>query len=334
MASANKSTRKRTPDSHVDDSSGVPTPKRTCERNSNVEDVNDQKKKMIQSQLKEDNPAAVLALSKLLSCDACNSILRVPILICDRSHKICNLCWIEDDNCTVEGCRERLVLGKPLSAELAQVIHTMKLPLQCWNSKNGCPKVGNLEEVREHEIECEFRFVEAWFAGVYGTGTMFKDLLCIMAQKVKKFDGKWQPYHDEHNGFYRFLTEPDGHIFCIDLDASDESLFKAHAVVIGGRHVANKYRVKLRLYSSEMESTLTHHGPVFPVDFEEPYNNKEAFIVDKKKFALFNKGSARFGDHNKGKNGEIIVPIMVNIIKKELDIPKEDSSTLVDKDVK
>ena len=79
MASANNSTRKRTPDNSVGDSSGAPTPKRTCDSNSNVEDVNDQKKKMIQSQLKDDNPAAALAL------------LRVPILICDRSHKICNL---------------------------------------------------------------------------------------------------------------------------------------------------------------------------------------------------------------------------------------------------
>ena len=45
-------------------------------------------------------------------------------------------------------------------------------------------------------------------------------------------------------------------------------------------------------------------------------------------------GFDRFGNHNKDKNGEIIIPIMVKIIKKELDIPKEDSSTPVDKNVK
>ena len=39
------------------------------------------------------------------------------------------------------------------------------------------------------------------------------------------------------------------------------------------------------------------------------------------------------GDHNKDKNGEIIVPITVKIIKKELNIPKEVSGTPVDMDV-
>merc|ERR1719188_2871852 len=124
-----------------------------------------------------------------------------------------------------------------------------------------------------------------------------------------------------NNGFYRFCLGPDGHIFCIDLDATNESLFKAHALVIGGEHVAHKYRVELRLYSSEMESTHTYHGPVFSVDVDEPWESKEAFIVEKKRFALFNQGFHRFGKHNTNKDGEFNIPIMVKIIKKELNIP-------------
>ena len=97
-------------------------------------------------------------------------------------------------------------------------------------------------------------------------------------------------------------------------------------MVIGGEHVANKCRVELRLYSSEMASTHTYHGPVYSVDFKNPWVDKEAFSIDKKKFALFNGGFDHFGNHNKDKNGEIHVPIMVKIIKKELDIPQKNQA--------
>ena len=117
---------------------------------------------------------------------------------------------------------------------------------------------------------------------------------------------------------------PGGHIFCIILDASKRHIFKALTAVIGGEHVANKYRVEIRLSSSEKEFTTTHHGPVFSVDAIDPWNREDIFTVEKKKFAIFNKGYEYFGDHNKDKNGKITIPISVKIIKKELGIPKGD----------
>ena len=57
MASANNTARKRTPDSNVDDSGGVPIPKRTRDKNCNIEDMNGQKEEVIQSL--KDNPAQV-----------------------------------------------------------------------------------------------------------------------------------------------------------------------------------------------------------------------------------------------------------------------------------
>merc|ERR1712213_36248 len=149
----------------------------------------------------------------------------------------------------------------------------MKLPVGCKNRKNGCPKMGEEKEMEDHEIECEHRCVKVWFAD--DCGDTFKDLLCHMKEQVKELGGRWLPFprmpfnentengdrnddsgddeedEDNDNGFYRFCLGPDGHIFCIDLDAASESLFKAHAFVIGGEHVAHKYRVELRLYSSE-----------------------------------------------------------------------------------
>ena len=76
MASASNSTgNKRALESKAEDGS-VPTPKRACDGNSNGDDDNRQKK-MIQS-LKE-NPASAIALSKMMTCDACHCYLRAPI---------------------------------------------------------------------------------------------------------------------------------------------------------------------------------------------------------------------------------------------------------------
>merc|ERR1712037_728434 len=94
---------------------------------------------------------------------------------------------------------------------------------------------------------------------------------------------------------YRDSIEPDGHRFRIILKASGSSFLQAYATVFGGERVAKKYRVELRLNSCEKEftqhdRTLTHHGPVFSVDVNEPWKREEVFLIDKIRFALFNKG--------------------------------------------
>ena len=327
MASVSVPNRKRTPDSNADDAT-VPTPKRTC---NNEDYVNDQKEKM--TKLLKDNPASALALLKLLSCDACKSFARAPIRYCNKCHTICSLCYsMEGDECPAEGCTDKLYDHGIVNTELTETIHAMELPVQCENRKNGCPEKGAEKEVEEHEIECEFRFVGS-------EGIMFKDILSDMKKSLEENGGKWKfdkksnwKFDNEHTRAYRASIGPDGRIFCITLDTVEESLFKAYAMVFGGERVAKKYRVELRLNSGEKEFTLTHHGPVFSADVKEPWDREEACVIDKKRFALFNKGFNYFGDHNKDKNGEIIVPITVKIIKKELDIPKEVSGTPVDTD--
>ena len=66
---------------------------------------------------------------------------------------------------------------------------------------------------------------------------------------------------------------------------------------------------------------------------KRPWKCEESFTIAKKKYKLFNKGFEYFGDHNKDKNGEVVIPMMVKIIKKELNIPKEDSCSGVDMEV-
>ena len=321
MASVSVPTPKRTPDSNVDDAS-VPTPKRIC--NNNVDDINDKKERMTLS-LKE-NPASVLALSKLLSCDACKSSARAPIRYCDKCHTICSVCYTKEGaKCPADGCRNRLYNTDVVNTEMTETIRAMKLPVQCRNRKTGCLEKGEEREVEEHEIECEFR--------ITSRGEMFKDILSAVNKSVKEKGGKWQfravMTKDKYARVFRDSIEPDGTMFRIYLETS-KKFFKAFVIVIGGERAAKKYRVELRLSSSDKEFTHTHHGPVFSVDVRDPRDCEETFVIAKKRFALFNKGFDYFGDHNKDKNGEIIVPIMVKIIKKELDIPKEDIGSPLD----
>ena len=162
---------------------------------------------------------------------------------------------------------------------------------------------------------------------------MFKDLLSKM--EGQQNIGKWHLNGDENRSVFAFKDsiEPDGHRFRVVLNAMSTTFIRAYAYVIGGETVANGYRVEMRLHSSEEEFTITYHGPVFPVDVTQPWNQKESFWIAKEKFKIFNKGFEDFGDHNQDKNGEVTFPVMVKIIKKELNIPKKDSDTLEDADM-
>jgi len=213
------------------------------------------------------------------------------------------------------------------STDLTETVRAMKLPVHCKNRKNGCHEIGEEKEIEKHEVECEFRILNFWRNG--GKKVMFKDLLFRANEIVQKYDGNWilANCHKDNKTKYheaqRHVIEPDGQIFRIILNAN-YTIFMAYVLIIGGEHVANKYRVEMRLGSGEKEFTTTHHGPVFSVDVNHPGAREEAFTVDRRKFGFFNKGYEYFGEHNKDKNGEITVPISVKIIKKELEIPKGD----------
>ena len=198
----------------------------------------------------------------------------------------------------------------------------MKLPVPCKNRKNGCLLKSDEENVKEHEIECEFRLVDT--PAVIGGEKMFKDLLS--QAKGWNTSRKWVLNPDENMDkiAYRNFIEPDGHIFRVLLHAKMGSYVKAFAMVFGGETVAKRYRVEMRLTSNEEEFTNTHHGPVFSADVKDPCSHKESYWIPKEKFAIFNHGFDHFGDHNKDKNGEVIIPMTVKIIKKELNIPKMD----------
>ena len=121
---------------------------------------------------------------------------------------------------------------------------------------------------------------------------------------------------------FKYMSGPDGLWFSVDFGRKDdESTFYGTITIIAGKRAAKKYRAELRIFSNEMVNSVTYYGPVLSLDERAPFEHQEAFEISSKKFAVFNNGFDYFGDHNKDKNGEIVMPIAPKITKLELGIP-------------
>ena len=120
-----------------------------------------------------------------------------------------------------------------------------------------------------------------------------------------------------------FTIGLDGLVFLTDVSRY-EDFFRIGVRVLGGKQVAMKYRVQLSVSSNKSSGSLTHSGPVFPIEFTEfeATNDKESFEISCPKFAFFNQGKKYFGKHNKDKNGEIVLPVSVKIEKKKPSIER------------
>ena len=182
-----------------------------------------------------------------------------------------------------------------------------------------------------HEAECDCRVIQSELVSK-GAPVIFKDVLKMVKKNFVKTGNtdKWilARYRGDGRALkaFKYVAGPDGeHWFSVDFGRKEnESSFFGAVTVIGGVTVANKFRAELRLFSNERVNTLTYYGPVLPVDERVPFEHEDAFEISAKKFAKFNHGFDHFGDHNRDKNGEIVIPIAVKIMRKELGIPAEN----------
>ena len=89
---------------------------------------------------------------------------------------------------------------------------------------------------------------------------------------------------------------------------------------MGGDQEAKKYRAEFRVSSNTTTVSVTHSGPIFPIEdiMLAECGAEECFEMSTHRFKFFNQGQKYFGDHNKDENGEYVLPIVPKIIKKEL----------------
>ena len=244
---------------------------------------------------------------------------------------------IEDEGnvCPMEDCKSKTSVNC-VGKNMTRVVRDLRLKVPCKYRDAGCTYKCVEDEIQEHEDECEDRKVKCDFC----RDVPFKDLLHHLrdVHKVdyetkkwklsKKFERGKKDESVRYKNAYTFETSPDGLVFLTAVIRDkkrifDEGHFRIAVRVMGGKQVAKKYRVELRVSSNESSVSLTHSGPAFPIEMHhlDAINHKDSFEISFSKFASFNHGMEYFGKHNKDKNGEIVLPVTVKIEKKKLDIP-------------
>ena len=71
-----------------------------------------------------------------------------------------------------------------------------------------------------------------------------------------------------YEGAHMFTIGLDGLVFLTDVSRY-EDFFRIGVRVLGGKQVAMKYRVQLSVSSNKSSGSLTHSGPVFPIEYSQ-----------------------------------------------------------------
>ena len=242
----------------------------------------------------------------------------------------------EDDVvCPMEDCESKTIIqGK----NLTRIVGDLRLKVPCKNRAAGCKYKGVEDEMEEHEDECGDRKIQCVYEDC--GDIPFKDLLqhlkdehemghdikkWIMYGEVKR-TGKDKPVRYKY-AIYTSEIGPDGLVFFTDV-MQDDGHFNIGVRIVGGKQVAMKYRYELRVSSNKSSASITHNGPVLPIEYSafEAAKDKESFEISCTKFSFFNHGKEYFGKHNEDKSGEIILPISVKIEKKKLGLSKSNNN--------
>jgi len=237
--------------------------------------------------------------------------------------------------CPMEDCEAKTnvsCVGKNLTG----IVSDWRLKVPCKNRDDGCTHKGVEDEIEEHEDECRDRKVKCDYKRCWYIP--FKDLLHHLRDehKIDYHTKKWtmcskiKPTEKgESVGYTQAFTYeigPDGLVFITDVyQFKSQGHFHISVRVFGGKQVAKRYRAELRVSSNKSSVSITHSGPVFPIDYtiSDALMDNESFEINCPRFALFNHGKEYFGKHNKEKNGKIVLPVSVKIEKKKLDIPTD-----------
>ena len=293
-----------------------------------------------------------------LRCAKCQDFFRGQVFGCTNNHTTCSLCCgvdiksgvdkdvdgqneegmeidTKDENakenklsdivCPMDDCKSEANISCT-AKNLTQMVADLRLEVPCKNRDAGCPHKCVEDEMEEHEDECGNRKVDCDFGCI---DIPFKDLFHHLRDEHEvDYDAReWNMCKqikptgkDESVGYknaYMFEIGPDGLVFITDI-IRYKDIFRISVRVMGGKQVAKKYRVELRVTSNKSSVSLTHNGPVFPIEDLNAPEDKESFEITWSKFAFFNYGKEYFGLHNEDKNGEIVLPLSVKIEKKQL----------------
>ena len=261
-----------------------------------------------------------------LTCIVCNGFYRGSVRYCKNNHGVCSACLPGDrKQCPVTGCGQIALVTLDFLAEL---VKELKLPIACKFKKDGCNQENADEEViADHEIECGYRKVPCLSYDIHCPEQPAMELEAHLISahyfaygKFRDNPGKW--FLNEMGDAYKmWIDSESGLRFEASLYHNEEKeQWRCYTRVFGGENVAKKFRAEMRLSSYEGDTTLIFNCNVLCLDDWLENEVSKEFCIDEDQFKIYNRGHLELGDHNKDKNGELTMPVTIEVKMKKLNV--------------
>ena len=263
-----------------------------------------------------------------LTCSGCNGFFRGPVTYCQNKHGLCSNCFGGKKECPITGCAKRAFLTLDFLSEL---VKELKFPLSCKFKKDGCDQENADEEViADHEVECGYRKVSC-----FERGCTTQPAMDFEAHMFSAHDAIYGKFH-ENPGKWFVAKFVGTHILGAEMmwiDSESGLRFKAalwynprkkywtcFTVAFAGINAAKKFRAEMRLSSYDGDTSTIFNCSVFCLDDWEKDDTSKEFRIMDDQFKICNKGHILLGDHNKDKNGELMLPVTVEVKMKKLNM--------------
>ena len=259
-----------------------------------------------------------------LTCIRCNGFYRGSVKYCMNKHGFCSACLPGDKkHCPITRCGRNALVTLDVLSEL---VKDLKLPVPCKFKKDGCVKENAEEElIAKHETECEYGKVP-----------------CLQSacpdQPAKNLETHIFSAHDDVYGIYRdnpgkwfidkwgnamktWIDSDTGLRFWAALYHPDKKeQWRCYTTVFGRKNIANKFRAEMRLSSYDGDTSNTFNCNVYSLDEWKEFDASKVFCITDDQFKIYNKGHVELGYHNKDKNGELTMPVTIEVKIKKLNV--------------
>ena len=254
-----------------------------------------------------------------LTCIGCNGFFRGTVTYCQNKHGLCSNCFGDKKECPITGCGQKAFLTLDVLSEL---VKDLKLSLSCKFKKDGCDQVNADEEViADHEIECRHRKVSCLVGGCPNQPVMELEAHIFSAHgvigKCRDNPGKWQWVIGSFAQRIWFDFEYGLRFRAVLVHSVEKKHWTCYTVVFAGKNVAKKFTAEMRLSSHDVGSSLIFNGNVYCLDDWKEFDASKLFRIMDDEFKIYNKGHIELGEHNKDKNGDLTMPVTVEVKMKK-----------------
>jgi len=281
-----------------------------------------------QSDMGEEYKVRRANVAPMLTCMGCNGFFRGPVTYCKNKHGFCSTCFEDKVECPITGCAQKTSLILDFPSEL---VKELKLPLPCKFFKDGCDQENADEEViADHEVECGHRKVQCFAVDCPDQPAMELEAHIFSAHndlygRCHDNPGKWFLLNFATTKFLGaqkiWIDLESGLRFSSFLFHNDkEKYWKCFTMVFAGKHVAKKFRAEMRLSSYDRDTSVISNCNFRCLDDWLENDASKEFCINDHQFKLYNKGHIQIGDHNKDKNGELMLPVSVEVKMKKLNV--------------